>query len=205
MRIIAWMFIAIIILLTSIPAKIKVAGAGSVVGGGSLPTGPGSIGASIGLGKPSGEPTTGYRGGLIPVVDKPPPDSWSHPAIGDGYRGGSGENKPMPGGDTGPAIVVIPKPIEDEPPKKVPMPRECKSEVRDCITKYVIGAAGWPKYKGPCCEKLKNSVPCVCKFLLSEDTDLKENGVIQAYFAASYEDLWASQRDGRPKANWATM
>lgn len=161
------MLIAVIILLSSFPAPIKVAGRGG--GGGFVGSGSGPIGIGGGYFGGGGVPGNGYRGGNVPSGGSIRDGS----NVGTGYRGGGSNGKPGGGGDPGAAIVVFPKKPE-EPAKPVPMPQECKQEVRDCITAHIYGAAGAPTYHGPCCQKLKNSVPCVCKFLTSHDPKLSK-------------------------------
>ncbi|XP_010416622.1 PREDICTED: uncharacterized protein LOC104702464 [Camelina sativa] len=155
MEIIPLMPIAFIILVSSFPAPIKVAGKGG--GGGGRVAGGGS--GSIGFGR-SGN--TG-RGGVI----------GDESTVGIGYRGGTAKNpKPAGGGDPGASIVVIPKQPEEK--KAYPMPPECKTEVQDCIRAHIHGEAKAPKYRGPCCVKLNTSVACVCKFLKSHDHKLRK-------------------------------
>lgn len=168
------MLISVIILLTSFPAPIKVSGRGG--GGGFVGSGnPGGIGSGYFGG--GGNAGPGYRGGNIPSGGSIRDGS----NVGTGYRGGASGGKPSGGGDTGPAIVVIPK-QPDEPVKVVPtpMPQVCKPEVRDCVNKHIYGAAGAPTYRGACCQKFRNSVSCVCKFLSSYDPKLSKgaNGVL---------------------------
>ncbi|ESQ56034.1 hypothetical protein EUTSA_v10027488mg [Eutrema salsugineum] len=101
---------------------------------------------------------------------------------GGGSRGGGGY---MAGGiGTG---YVMGKVIPDKPepkeelPKMEEIPKECKVEVRDCITRHIYKGEGEPKNGGPCCEKFKNTIHCMCKFLTNKDPLVRKaaNGVLR--------------------------
>ncbi|KAG7590409.1 hypothetical protein ISN44_As07g025780 [Arabidopsis suecica] len=182
MEIIPLMLISVIILLTSFPAPIKVSGRGG--GGGFVGSGnPGGIGSGYFGG--GGNAGPGYRGGNIPSGGSIRDGS----NVGTGYRGGASGGKPSGGGDTGPAIVVIPKQPEEPvkvvptpmPQYRMPMPQECLPEVRHCINTHVYGGAGEPHRGGACCNKFRHSRRCICKFLESQDAHLtrKSSGILR--------------------------
>ncbi|ESQ27422.1 hypothetical protein EUTSA_v10018991mg [Eutrema salsugineum] len=193
MKILALMLIAIIIplMMISFPASIKAAGRGggsSSVGGGGVGISGGRFGGS---GSSGGSRMGGgyVRGGNMWDEEEEEPETGRYGAnpsspigragpVPTGGYGSSGTKYPKPqkgGGDPGVAIVVIPKPLVKE------LPKECKEDLRDCITKHISEGGEEPKHRGSCCVKLKNSIPCVCKFLTSKDPKVQKaaNGVLR--------------------------
>ncbi|CAA7013478.1 unnamed protein product [Microthlaspi erraticum] len=191
MKIIPLMLIASIIPLTSFPSSIKAARSGSSgsSGGGVRVGGFGSVGGiGGGAGGGGGGGSAGGGGGKNGGAGGKSKSKSKNPGR---YRVGIGESladrearereeeratwglrfgfpKPQPGGgDTGPSIVVIPK------PPAVEMPKECQEPARACVQEHIIDNAGPPKFGGSCCEKLKSAIPCVCTFLMSKDPKAK--------------------------------
>ncbi|ESQ55879.1 hypothetical protein EUTSA_v10027247mg [Eutrema salsugineum] len=83
-------------------------------------------------------------------------------------------------GGGGGVIPDKPEPKE-ELPKMEEIPKECKVEVRDCITRHIYKGEGEPKNGGSCCEKFKNTIHCMCKFLTNKDPLVRKaaNGVLR--------------------------
>ncbi|XP_010431539.1 PREDICTED: uncharacterized protein LOC104715863 [Camelina sativa] len=84
----------------------------------------------------------------------------SRGAAGGGGRGGRRGGGYARGRGAAPAVI----------PKKQ-LPQECKEEVRDCIYGFIHGGVTYQlEYGAPCCVKLSKSLPCLCKFLKSNDS-----------------------------------
>ncbi|CAH2067665.1 unnamed protein product [Thlaspi arvense] len=162
MKIIASLLIAVIIPLTSFPAPIIAPPAASGGGGG------GGVGVGGGArfnGGFSGS-GTGYRGGdNTGGAKQVDPSQYPKQRGATSYRGNENlPGKPDNGGNVGVAIVILPK-----RPAGGTLPPECKAEVHKCIDKYIYGGGGAPPRNGECCTKIKNSIPCVCRFITSKD------------------------------------